>query len=181
MAIVVTTITPSNLLTGQSKEVWVAGYGFSGQVSCLINGIFLPTFFTTPNMVKFVLPSMGAGTYDIKVINGDDSIFTARQALVVSDPPAGVVIGILGSADQPIVLPAVIVESSCTAVLNSSLQNRRYKGPATIYADPLSGETIATKALDASVIATEAATNDTIASTPSSGQVISTPFGTFTN
>src|SRR5579872_5407784 len=136
MAIMITSMNPQYLLTGQSKEIFVAGYGFIGQVAVMINAIYVPVFFNSPNLVKFVLPYIVAGVYAITVLNGDGSQFVFRPGITISDPPPGVVMGTLGSAGLPIVLPARIVESSCNATVNSSANNSLYKSPALIYSNP---------------------------------------------
>jgi hypothetical protein len=181
MALMITSMSPTNLLTGQSKEIWLGGYGFFGQVLVLVNNIAIPTFFSGNNLIKFVLPYIPAGVYAITVINPDQTQFVLRPGITITDPPAGVSVGPVGSAQMPIVLPPQIVESSCNAAVNSSVNNAKYRSPAAVYTDPTSGNTIAVKRLDSSSVATEPFTGDQTYPNPSAGSHISTPFGTFGN
>jgi hypothetical protein len=181
MSVMITTINPINLLTGQSKEILIGGYGFIGEVGVVLNNIFVPVFFNGANLIKFVLPYVPAGTYPLTVVNGDGTQFVYRPGIVISDPPVGTNPGDLGSAALPIVLPPVIVESSCNAVVNSSANNILYKTPASVYADPVSGNTTASKIIDSSTISVEPSGLDKINNLPSTGATISTQFGTFRN
>lgn len=174
-------MSPTNLLTGQSKEIWLGGYGLFGEVSVLVNGIDIPTFFSGSNLIKFVLPYIPAGTYPITVINPDQTQFVVRPGIQISDPPPGTNPGVVGSAQMPIVLAPQIVESSCNATVNSAANNVKYKNPAIVYTDPTTGNTTATRTIDSSSIPNEAFQGDEVYTTPSSGSQISTPFGTFQN
>lgn len=180
MAIFVSQIHPYRLLTGQSREITVMGSGFSGTVTVIINGINIPAFFVIGNTVKFLLPYIAAGTYDISVVNGDGASWTSRKALEITDPPAGV-LGDLGSVKRPIVLPPVTIEQSDTAKVTPAVNYRRFGSPAKATYDTSTGKITAKLTSDMSYLPSEAVVVPDSQDSPSKGQVLETPWGTFKN
>jgi hypothetical protein len=176
----VTSTSPSDLLTGQSKEITLTGIGFKAPVTCIIYGIFLPAFFVISTLVKFVLPYVPEGTYDIVVVNGDGATWIQRQALRITDAP-GTFSKTLGSVDFPLVLPPIVIDTVCSATISPASDYRTLDSGAVVYYDPASGEVTATKQIDSSVVATEHVARDYDVESPTAGQILTTPWGTFTN
>lgn len=172
-------ITPVAFITGQCKEISIAGAGFLPPVKIVINGITIPASFTTPTLVKFVLPYIPAGTYDIVVVNGSNNHWISRQVLNITDP-----VGThfdLGSAGKPMVLPPIIVEAPPTAKVNRASAYRKANAGATVLVDPATQDMTAYVPWDSSGVATEPVRVPTVQPNPSNGAILETPWGTFKN
>lgn len=179
MGIYVSNVSPDSLLTGQSVEIALTGAGFEGTVTVVIFGYYIPVFYRSATLVKFVLPYIPYGIYDITVINGDGAIWFCRQALTITDPPG--TFPDLGTAGRPMVLPPIIVDSDCSAEINPAASIRETDAAATLFYNPTTGDITATLPPDSSYVPTEPVVSSNTQSSPSSGQVLQTPWGTFTN
>lgn len=180
MPIFVTQVTPNTILTGQSLEVMMHGAGFKAPVTVIINGTNLPAFFVTDRVVKFVLPYIVAGTYDITVVNSDGSKWICRNGFKIVDPPVSAAFDNLGSAARPIILAPRTIEVAQTATVNSAVKARRYSSATTQY-DAGTGVITGKLKPDMSYLPTEPIKADEKQPLPSEGKVLDTPWGTFKN
>lgn len=177
--IFVRSVSPRALITGQSKEVSMSGAGFIAPVTVMVGGKTIPASFTTATLVKFVMPYIPAGTYDIVVVNGSGNHWVSRHIMVITNP-TGTSFD-LGSAGKPIVLPAVMVEASPTAQINRAAAYRKANSAATVSTNQTTNQMTAFMPWDSSGIATEPVKVPIVQSNPSQGNVLNTPWGDFTN
>lgn len=113
------------------------------------------------------------------VVNGSGNHWVSRQAIVITDP-VGVHLD-LGSAGKPIVLPPVMVEATPTAQINRAAAYRKANSAATVFTNPSTQQMTAYMAWDSSGISTEPVKVPVVQSNPNQGNVLSTPWGDFTN
>lgn len=170
---------PTALITGQSKEISLTGAGFVGSVDVIINNTTIHAHFVTPTLVKFVLPYIPAGTYDIVVVNGNGNHWISRQILTITDP-----VGThpdLGSAAKPMVLPPVQIEQSSTAIISPAVKYKNSNTSPIIYKDPVTTNMTAYTVADPSAVPNESVRLVKVQPNPSQSQLLNTPWGDFKN
>lgn len=180
MSVFVTNVVPNKVLTGQAQEISLAGKGFSGNVRVCVNNLFLPAFFVSDRLVKFVLPYIVAGIYDITVVNGDNSSWIDRVCLTITDPPPGALPD-LGTAARPMVLPPMLVDVPARTNVTTAVQQRNYTSPASVTLNSTSGVLTANLKQDPSYLPEEGIPAVNSQPRPTTGQTLKTPWGTFVN
>lgn len=179
MSFSVFSVVPNKIRTGQTVELVLTGASFQAPISVIINKTALAVRFNTGSMATVVLPTLAAGIYDINVINGDNSIWTVRQGITITDPSPSLGLGSLGAVNMPKTLAPILVDARPTAQISMSNNYRNLATPASV---SVSGSTFtASKIQDVSEIASEPAIVPDSQSAPSTGKLLVTPFGTFKN
>jgi hypothetical protein len=179
MACYVTSVYPNNLLEGQSREINLSGSGFVSPASVIVGSFNASPSLLTPTLIKFILPTVPAGTYHVILINGDGTRWLMNSALTIS--ANSTTSPMVGSAACPIVLQQRIVDSTPTATQNSNLRSIMYTSPASVTVDAETNTATGMRPLNSSYDSSVGGTTAPTSTSSNDGETITSPWGTFTN
>lgn len=157
----------------------LTGDGFIAPVSVIMGSQTISPNLITSTMIKIIIPTLPSGIYNVLIKNGDGTRWLSMSAFSVNQN--SYTSPLVGSVAVPIVLPQRIIDNMPSATQNNNMRVLAYTSPANVTVDTETQTAVGHRPVNSAYNSSENQVSVSTGISESSGAIISSPWGNFTN